>query len=128
MRTSRRIATGALATVAALTLSAGPALAHECINPNKQAVAGAQIVFGETEILYISKGLQNRIDQGLVDLDSGEGFSGLIGFDMDGDGVGDLTTWIVGPTGEIPESAQYNGAACYGVINIDDWFEECMPA
>lgn len=128
MRVMRRAAVGSLAATAAVVLMAGPALAHECVNASKKADAGAQIVFGVTgDVVYVSKGLQSRIDQGLVDLESGEGFHGLIGFDMDGDNVADLTTWIVGPNGEIPLKAQYNGPACKGVTNIDLYFSECMP-
>ena len=61
-----------------------------------------------------------------MDPDTGEGFHGLVGFDIDGDNVADLATYIVGPNGEIPQNAQDNGATCQGIINIGVWFEECM--
>lgn len=118
-----------LAAVAAplvLVLSAAPALAHECTNPDKPAGAGAQVIIGpDDQIEWATAGVWQRIDRGLIDPDTGEGFSGLIGFDFEGDGVADLFTYIVGPDGEIPAAAQWNGATCHGVINIGTWFEEC---
>jgi len=120
-------ATGA---VGVLVLMAGPALAHECTNASKKyAASGAQLVLGANdEVLYISKGLENRIAQGLVDFDTGEGFSGIIAFDVDGDGVADASTYIVGPDDEIPLLAQFNGPACRGVTNIGVFFEQCIDA
>lgn len=127
MKTPRRVALGAVAAAATIVLTAGPGLAHECINASRNGIAGAQLVLGSDDsILWISNGLQHRVDQGLVDMDTGEGFSGLVAFDIDGDGVGDLATWIVGPNGEIPLKAQFNGDPCKGVTNIGLWFEECM--
>jgi len=128
MRNSRRFLVGSVAAVAAVGLSGGAALAHECVNASKQnQAAGVQITFGmDDSVVYISHGLQSRIDRGLVDLETGEGFHGLIGFDMDGDGVADLSTWIVGPEGEIPMQAQMNGPACRGVTNIGVYFEQCV--
>ena len=129
MHIARRLTTASVAAVAALALTAGPALAHECVNASKKADAGAQILLGPDEnIVWVSKGVQQRIDKGVIDPETGEGFSGLIGFDMNGDGTADLTTWIVGPDGEIPLKAQYNGPVCRGVTNIELWFKECMPA
>jgi hypothetical protein len=122
------VATGALG---GLVLLAGPALAHECTNASKKyADSGAQLVFGpDDEVLYISKGLENRIAQGVVDFDTGEGFHGLIAFDDDGDGVADASTWSgVGPEGEIPLEAQFRGPACRGLTNIGVYFEQCVGA
>jgi hypothetical protein len=110
---------------------AGPALAHECTNASKKyADSGAQIVFGPTdEVLFISKGLENRISQGLVDFESGKGFHGLIAFDVDGDGVADASTWMgVGPDGEMPLVAQFQGPACRGLTNLGIYFEQCAGA
>ena len=127
MRTPRRIAVAALAATATIGLTAGPGLAHECMNASRNGTAGAQLIFGvDGSPLYISTGLQNRIDRGLVDFDTGEGFSGLVGFDIDGDGVGDIATYIVGKNGEIPTKAQFNGDPCKGATNIDLWLEQCM--
>jgi hypothetical protein len=118
---------GTAAATTAVVLTAGPGLAHECINASRNGTAGAQLVLGaDDSVIYISKGLQSRVDRGLVDFETGEGFSGLVGFDIDGDGVGDLATWIVGPGGELPLTAQFNGDPCKGATNIDLWFEECF--
>ena len=120
-----------LAVVAGLVASvafSSAALATECVNASKQPAAGAQaivnVVTGEVEV--ITEGLQRRIDQGLVDPETGEGFHGLIGFDFNGDGTAEVTTWIVGPEDEIPELAQSNGPACHGVTNIGVFFSECV--
>lgn len=42
----RRTAIVAGVSTTVLALGAGSALAHECVNPNKQAEAGAQVTFG----------------------------------------------------------------------------------
>ena len=128
MRTRTRALIGTAATAALVGLSAAPAMAHQCINPDKRPGAGAQLVFdGETdEIVWISKGLQSRVNRGLVDLDTGEGFHGLIGIDFDGDKKADITTWIVGPNSEIPAQAQTNGNPCHGVTNFEIFFSQCV--
>jgi hypothetical protein len=121
------VTTGA---VAGLVLMAGPALADNCTNASKKyADSGAQIVFGPNdEVLFITRGLQNRIAQGLVDPDSGEGFHGIIAFDENADGVAEFSTWIgVGPDGhEIPIEAQFRGPACRGITNLGIYFEQCV--
>ena len=63
------------------------------------------------EIVWTTKGVANRLAQGLIDPVTGEGFQGLLGFDLDGDGAVDVSTWIVGPNDEIPVNAQFNGPA-----------------
>ena len=128
MTSIRRIASVAIATPALLLLAAGPGSAHECVNASKKNIAaGVQLVINDQDqIVWLTKGLQNRINQGIVDPDTGEGFHGLVGFDLDGDNVADFATYIVGPNGEIPQNAQDNGATCQGIINIGVWFEECM--
>jgi hypothetical protein len=125
----KRASVVAIGATVGVVMSAGPVLAHECTNASKKyADSGAQLVLGANdEVLYISKGLQRRIDQGLVDFDSGAGFHGLIAFDVDGDGVADASTWIgVGPEGEIPLEAQFRGPACRGLTNIGIFFEQCL--
>ena len=117
--------------VGGLVLLAGPALADNCTNASKKfADSGAQLVFGaDDEVIFISRGLENRISQGIVDFETGEGFHGLIAFDVDGDGVADFSTWIgVGPDGEIPLEAQFRGPACRGLTNIGVYFEQCLGA
>jgi hypothetical protein len=123
------VTTGA---VAGLALMAAPALADNCTNASKKyADSGAQIVFGPNdEVLFITQGLENRISQGIVDPESGEGFHGLIAFDDDGDGVADASTYIgVGPEGdELPIEAQFRGPACRGITNLGIYFEQCVGA
>jgi hypothetical protein len=119
------------ATALTLTIVAtAPAAATECVNASKKdQAAGAQVMFGpDDEIVFVTTGLQNRLDQGLVDPDTGEGFHGLIAFDFDGDGQADVSTWIgVGPDGEeIPLEAQLRGPACRGLTNIGIYFEQCV--
>ena len=122
----RSVIVGAIALAVSMLIAA-PAFAFECFNASKKnQAAGAQLVLGPNdEVLYISKGLENRIEQGLIDFETGEGFHGLIGFDEDGDGVADAHTWIgVGPGGEIPLEAQFRGPACRGLTNIEIYFEQ----
>jgi hypothetical protein len=127
----QRTLIGLVGAVGSLVLVAGPALATECINASKKYQdSGAQVVFGPNdELLYITPGLINRFEQGIVDPETGEGFHGLIAFDFDGDGVADASTWIgVGPDGEIPIEAQFRGPACRGLTNIGVYFEQCLGA
>jgi hypothetical protein len=128
MRAARRLLLGSVAATTALLAAAGPAWAHECGNADKNQAAGVQVVIDVNTgaIVWLSNGLQHRIDQGLVDPETGEGFSGLLGFDLNGDGVTDVSTYIVGPNAEIPEEAQFNGAACHGVINLEAFFTQCV--
>jgi hypothetical protein len=128
VRTVRRLTLGAAAAATALLAAAGPAWAHECVNADKNQAAGVQVVIDANtgELVWISQGLQQRIAQGLVDPDTGEGFSGLLGFDVDGDAVADVSTYIVGPEMEIPEQAQFNGPACHGITNIEVFFTQCV--
>jgi hypothetical protein len=79
------------------------------------------------EILWISQGLERRLEQGLIGED-GSGLHGLIGLDLTGDGVVDVSTWIgVGPDGtEIAEPALLNGPACRGLTSIGIYFTECV--
>ena len=122
-----------VATTAALIsiLAAAPALAHQCTNASKSHPAvGAQVIFGpDDRPIYLTKGLERRIEQGLVDPVTGEGFRGIAAFDVDGDGEADASTWFgVGPDGEIPLIAQLNGPACRGLTNIGVYLEQCLDA
>jgi hypothetical protein len=130
IKTIRRVSLGAVALMVAALLAAGPVLANHCMNADKNQAAGVQVVIDANTgaIVWISNGLQHRIDQGLVNPDTGEGFSGLLGFDFDGDGVADISTFIVGPNFALPEQAQLNGAACHGVISIQAFFTECVSS
>jgi hypothetical protein len=123
----RRVSLGAVALMAAALIAAGPAWAGNCTNADKPPAAGVQAVIDlNTGAVTVSDGLQHRIDQGLVDLATGEGFHGLVGFDFNSDGVADLTTFIVGPDFEIPDQAQFNGAACHGIVSIETFFTQCV--
>ncbi|HEX6054173.1 MAG TPA: hypothetical protein VFY98_00015 [Intrasporangium sp.] len=129
MRAAQRVLYAAVAAGAGVLLAAGPSLAHECVNASKQnQAAGVQVVIDADtgEIVWTTKGVANRLAQGLIDPVTGEGFQGLLGFDLDGDGAVDVSTWIVGPNDELPLNAQFNGPACKGVTNIATWFTECM--
>ena len=121
-----------LAVIAGLLASlllASSVMAHECTNASKSSpAAGAQIIFGVNgEFLFATNGALARIEQGLVDPNSGEGFHGMIAFDLTGDGVADASTWFgVGPDGEIPLVAQFKGPACKGLTNIGIYLTQCV--
>jgi hypothetical protein len=103
-----------------VVLSGSSAFAHECINLNKPAGAGAQIVVGDDdEVLWATNGVIKRFEKGLIGTD-GEGFHGILAFDEDNDGVADGSTYIVGPEGEIPTAAQQNGSPDHGIVNVCD--------
>jgi hypothetical protein len=125
MKFTSRIALAGIATTSSLVFVAAPALAHECTNASKPVPAGVQVVLGPTGVEWTTPGLEARIAQGLVNPDTGEGFHGLIGFDFDGDGSVDFSTYIVGPDDEIPQLAQFNGPACRGITNVEVYFSEC---
>jgi hypothetical protein len=124
----RRRFLAVVAGVVASVLISSVALGHECVNANKQPGAGAQVMINLVtgEVTPLTDGVERRLEQGLIDPDTGEGFHGLIGIDFDGDGTIDLTTWIVGVDDEIPQIAQFSGPACQGVTNIGDYFTECL--
>jgi hypothetical protein len=124
----RRSVLGVVGGLALTLMLATSALAFECTNLSKPPAAGTQVVFGpENEIVWVSRGLERRIEQGVVDPETGEGFHGLLGFDFDGDGDVDASTYIgVGPDGEIPLEAQFAGPACRGLSNLGIYFTECL--
>ena len=124
----RPIAATILAAVASLAL-ASSVLATDCMNASKpdQSAGALVIVNGVTgEIEYLQNGVVQRLEQGLIG-DDGSGFHGLIGFDFDGDGTVDVSTWWgVGFANEVPEVAQLSGPACRGLTSIGIYFEECL--
>ena len=109
---------------------ASSALAMDCVNASKPQAAGVQVLIDAAtgEIVWTTQGVAERIDRGLIDTDTGEGFHGILGVDFDGDGVADVSTWVgVGPDGsEIPFVAQFNGPACRGITNIEVYLSECL--
>jgi hypothetical protein len=117
------------AGILASLLIASTALGFECTNASKsRPAAGAQVVFAvDGTPLYVTNGLLNRIDKGLVDEETGEGYHGQVAFDLDGDGVADASVYFgVGPDGEIPLNAQLKGPACRGLTNIGIYLEQCI--
>lgn len=122
--------TAAILGVAASLVLASSALAGDCFNASKSdPAAGAQVLIGSSgQILWTTEGLAKRVQQGLVDPGTGEGFHGIVAFDIDGDGIADASTWFgVGPDGtEIPEGAQLNGPACRGLTSIGIYFAQCL--
>ncbi|KAB7745709.1 hypothetical protein GA707_07350 [Nostocoides sp. F2B08] len=128
-RMRRPLVVGA-AALTAIGLGAAPAMAHQCVNASKKnQAAGVQIVMDATFTpIWISNGLQQRIDKGVVDLATGEGFHGLLGIDLDGDGAVDVATYMVGRDGEIPQKAQWNGPTCKGIVNFETFMTECQTA
>lgn len=129
MGIAKRVVVGAVAAATGVVLVSAPVLADECTNASKKkASAGAQVVFGAGEDpIFATNGVLNRLERGLIDPETGEGYHGVLAFDEDGDGVADASTWInVGPDGAIPDQAQFNGPACKGVTNIGVYFEECV--
>ena len=124
----RRIAAVAAGALASL-LIASSAMAFECTNASKSdPAAGAQVLSDAAtgEILFITNGLQQRLDRGLVNGETGEGFHGQIALDLDGDGMADVSLYFgVGPDGEIPLEAQFRGPACRGLTNIGILLTQC---
>jgi hypothetical protein len=128
MYMNRRLLAAIGGALASLIL-ASSALAHECTNASKSSpAAGAQIIVGvDGEILFATAGVLARIEGGLIDPNTGEGFRGIIAFDFDGDKVADASTWFgVGPDGEIPLVAQFKGPACKGLTNIGIYLTQCV--
>ena len=126
----RRPFSATILGVAASLAIASSALAMDCTNASKvDPAAGAQIVIDATtgNVLWISEGLTERLERGVVDPVSGEGFHGIIALDLDGDGSADVSTWVgVGPDGEeIPVNAQLNGPACRGLTSLGIYLTEC---
>lgn len=126
MNGTTRVCLAGLAAASAIVLTAGPALATECVNASKLQEAGIQVLLGPTGIEWSTPGITKRISQGLINPDTGEGFHGLVGFDFDGNGTLDFQTYVVGPDDEIPELAQFNGPACHGITNVGIYFTECL--
>ena len=119
-----------VAVIGMMTMT-GSAFAHDCTNASKDAHnpgAGVQGIFDTNTgtFEWLSTGLQQRVDSGLVDLNTGAGFHGLIGLDFNSDGVADVVTYLVGPASELPQTAQNNGSPCHGVTSLDTYFTQCL--
>lgn len=129
LRTATRTAVTTAAAAAALLVAAPAAMAHECVNASKKPDAGVQVVIDATteEVVWLSQGVQKRLENGVIEFGPEGGFHGLVGFDLTSDGVADVSTYIVGPASEIPTVAQTAGAECNGIVNIADYFA-CVSA
>lgn len=118
-----------VATAAAgvmVVAAAGSASAHDCFNPNKKPGAGAQVVVNDNdEIVYASRGVENRIDRGIMSAD-GDGYHGLVGFDADGDGAADFDTYIVGKGAIVPAAEKQTGDPCHGITDFETYFTQCV--
>jgi hypothetical protein len=128
MRTS--IIASILGVLASLAI-ASSALATDCTNASKSdPAAGAQILIdGSTgALLWATPGVIERLQRGVIDPTTGEGFHGLIALDVSGDGLADVSTWFgVGPDGdEIPLVAQVKGPACRGLTSLSIYFTQCL--
>lgn len=109
---------------------AGAAFADHCTNIERDQhdpSKGVQVVIDasteEGAIEWANAGVMNRVENGLIDPATGEGFHGLVGLDFDGDGTVDVMTYIVGPDGDaLPETAIDNGSPDHGIVGIETIF------
>jgi len=123
-----------IATLLALTTSlaiASSALAFDCTNVSKSdPMDGAQILVDGTtgELLWATPGVVERLQRGVIDPETAEGFHGIIAIDYTGDGIADISTWFgVGPDGtEIAEPALLNGPVCRGLTSLELYFTRCL--
>jgi hypothetical protein len=125
----RRPITATILGVVASLAIASSAFAFECTNVSKSdPAAGAQIVIDTTTgEVWMTEGVAQRLEQGVIDPVSGEGFHGQMAFDFDGDGLADASIYFgVGPDGEIPLDAQLKGPACRGLTSIGLYYEQCL--
>jgi hypothetical protein len=114
---------GGVAVLAVVALS-GTAFADHCTNIQRDShdpSKGVQVVINGTDdsIESANPGVLNRVDNGIIDPATGEGFHGLIGLDLDGDLTVDVMTYQVGPDGDaLPETAIDNGSPDHGIVDI----------
>ena len=127
-RAVRRLTTTAVTAISVMGLTAGPALAHHCINPNKQPTAGAQVTLGAPSFDPVAHTdvFQKRIDRLGFD-EALASYAGPVGIDLDGDMVADVSTYQVTPTGSLPDGAVLNGSECNGIIDPGA-FMSCLSA
>jgi hypothetical protein len=110
--------------LSAILWMGGTAFADHCTNIQKDIhnpANGVEVIINGTDgsIEWANAGVVNRIDQGLIDPATGEGFRGLVGLDLDGDGTVDVMTYMVGPDGDaLPDTAIDNGSPDHGIVNI----------
>jgi hypothetical protein len=119
-RQMRKLVAGVGVAVVATVGLTGTASAFHCTNVSRNANnpgAGAQVVIDANtdEIVDATKGVEKRVEQGLIDPATGEGYHGLVGLDFDGDGAADASTYIVTPNDVLPDPAMDNGPADHGI-------------
>lgn len=119
----KKLLVGAAIAATAMLAFTGTASAFHCTNVSKDAKnpgAGAQVVIDANtdEIVSASRGVQKRVEKGLIDPDSGEGYHGLVGLDFDGDGQADRSTYIVTPNSVLPDTAIENGTPDHGINSL----------
>jgi hypothetical protein len=111
--------------VAATFAMGGTAWADHCTNIQKDMhdpSKGVQVIINDTDgsIEWANAGVQNRVANGLIDPESGEGFHGLVGIDLDGNQTVDVMTYIVGPEHDaLPDTAISNGSPDHGIVGLD---------
>jgi hypothetical protein len=123
----KKAGAGLVVSVAAIVAMSGTAWAGHCTNIQKDLhdpSKGVQVVINDTDgsIESANAGVQNRIKNGLIDPESGDGFHGHVGIDVDGDGKVDFMTYIVGPQDALPETAINNGSPDHGIVGLDTLF------
>jgi hypothetical protein len=105
---------------------AGTAFADHCTNiqrdqhdPSKGVQVILDVSGAEPSIEWANQGVLNRVNNGIIDPETGEGFHGLIGYDVDGDQTVDVMTYQVGPDGDaLPDTAIDNGSPDHGIVDI----------
>jgi hypothetical protein len=121
----KRAVVGLGVVVAATIAMGGTSWADHCTNIQRDMhdpSKGVQVIINDTDgsIEWANAGVLNRVANGLIDPDSGEGFHGLVGIDLDGNGTADVMTYIVGPEGDaLPDAAISNGSPDHGIVGID---------
>lgn len=114
----RKLVAVPIVALGVVLLTGSSAFAHQCTNANRSASAHYQVVLGDDgEPVSATQGFIKRAEKGLLGAE-GERFHGVLGLDFDGDGVADFHTFIVGPNGEVPQTAQENGSPDHGIVNI----------
>jgi hypothetical protein len=119
----KKLLFGAAVAGAAMVLMTGTASAFHCTNVSKDAKnpgAGAQVVIDANtdEIVSASRGVEKRVEKGLIDPETGEGYHGLLGLDFDGDGEADRSTYLVTPNNVLPDGAIENGSPDHGINSL----------
>ena len=123
----RRSVVAAFGGVVLSLLMATSVLAFECTNLSKPPAAGTQVVFGPAgEIVWVSRGLERRIEQGLVDPETGDGFT-----DCSASISTATASWMPAPTSALGRTADPGGGPVRGAslprhVEFGIFFEQCL--